>query len=827
MTLARFFLRTAFNHLRRGEQRVLAALLCITFGVMSLVAMGQVARALDHALVVTPAHLLAADLSLSRQEEDFLSSENVAELEALRQAGQLDRYTLVAHTGTLVFRTPASGELLFADTGLGIDPAVYPLAGDLRVGDPAQSSPAALLQAPGDVLMTRDLAQANHLRVGDALILSDLDIGAPVPGILRGIVDSTPSHQGGRMYYTRATAELLAGHNRVLNVALAMTPAAETLAAQLGAGGWFALPATIWAQSNQETRDMMNLLLKGAGILGLLVGGIGIASTMQVLLRRRQREIAVWKTLGYTAGQLQALFAVEAALLGVAGSLLGAGLGVLVSVGLLELLGRTTNFLLGWSFSPWPVVTGALVGVVTTVIFALWAIVRAAHVPPMALLRSEAAHTQRAGWLPSLGLALPLAVPFAALTSGIMGSVVAGVGVLLFAVAGLVALGGVLGGLAWLAVRLLGLAPASLPLVRLAQSSLRRRGLSLVFAMIALFTGLVALACGVVVTQNGQREMSERTVALAGPEVSVLAPARAEADLLAAAQAADQPPSAVSYETTVQRITLLGEHSSEPLAPTLLGRSEPGDYQIVGAPWGSDPRGVYTYAFSSIEPGTQVEITLLDGTTHTLPVVGTYTPDFNSLHPRLGLLLPAALSRQLAPPDTVQADFDTAPARAAALTEQLGLALPQATVVNQVAYAARFIAAYRNLFLLAVSFSGLALLAGALLVANAVSLAMLDRRYELGVLKAVGYTRRQLLTTLTLEYSLVAVIATAAALAGVQVLLWVLGRLNDLAGSLLVLAPASAALIAVTGIGLILLTVVAATWGPTGVSPAIVLNDRE
>jgi hypothetical protein len=55
----------------------------------------------------------------------------------------------------------------------------------------------------------------------------------------------------------------------------------------------------------------------------------------------------------------------------------------------------------------------------------------------------------------------------------------------------------------------------------------------------------------------------------------------------------------------------------------------------------------------------------------------------------------------------------------------------------------------------------------------------------------------------------------------------VLSRYNDLAGSLLVLEPGSAALIAVTGVGLILLTVVAATWQPTRVSPAVVLNDRE
>jgi hypothetical protein len=73
----------------------------------------------------------------------------------------------------------------------------------------------------------------------------------------------------------------------------------------------------------------------------------------------------------------------------------------------------------------------------------------------------------------------------------------------------------------------------------------------------------------------------------------------------------------------------------------------------------------------------------------------------------------------------------------------------------------------------------------------------------------------------------VAVIATGAALAAVQLMLWVLGLLNDLAAGLLVLEPGTAALIALTGIGLILLTVLVTTWAPTRVSSAIVLNDRE
>ncbi len=825
MSLAGFFLRTAFNHLRRGEQRVFAALLCITFGVMSLVAMSLVAHAVGAAVVLTPAEMFGADLSLNRRDEDFIGRAHAAELDALLAAGEASQYTLVAHTSELVYRLPSSGELYFVNTALGIDPAVYPLAGRLVVGLPANATVASLLQAPGDVLITRDLAKASALAVGDVLILSDLAAGTPVTGTVRGILFDTPNHQGSRLYYNVTTAHQLAGHANVLDVALVLTPAAEVVGERLSDTGWLAYPAALIAESNQGTQDMLDLLLKGAGILGLLVGGIGIASTMQVLLRRRQREIAVWKTLGYRGAQLQALFAVEAALLGALGSVLGAGLGVAVSSGLLDLLSLTSNWLLDWSFSPWPVVAGALAGLTTTVLFALWAIVRAAGVAPMALLRGEAVPARGLGWPQTVALALGLAVPFTALTSWIMGSLVEGIGVLLFALAGLVGLGGLLGGLAWVGVRLLGLPP--LPLVRLARNNLQRRGLGLVFAMVALFTGVVALAFGVVITQNGQREMAERTVTLTGPEITVLAAASQEAALRAAAQAEGLDSSAYSYQTAVTSITVPAAPNDFYIIPQLIGRTTLGDYTVSGAAWGSVPDGAYTYDYSNLPAGTQVEVTLLDGTTHTLTVVGGYTVNYNGLRPQLGLLLPAELARQIAPPDTVQLDLDAPPAAVPALTRRLGQALPQATVINLIAYTARFIATYRNLFALAVAMSGLALLAGVLLVGNAVSLAMLDRRYEIGVLKAVGYTRGHLITTLLVEYGLVAVIATGAALAAVQLTLWVLGALNEVAGSLLLLEPATAGLIALIGVGLILLTVLLATWGPTRVSPVIVLNDRE
>ena len=184
------------------------------------------------------------------------------------------------------------------------------------------------------------------------------------------------------------------------------------------------------------------------------------------------------------------------------------------------------------------------------------------------------------------------------------------------------------------------------------------------------------------------------------------------------------------------------------------------------------------------------------------------------------------MANQIAPPTTVQFFIEAPLGQVQRLSAELGAALPQATVINLLAYATRFTQTYQNLFVFATSMAGLALLAGVLLVANSVSLAMFDRRFEIGVLKTMGYNRGHILTTLMVEYSLVALIATAAGLAAVAIFLWIVAQTNPLAGSLLVMPASSAALIGLAYVGLTLLTVLFVTWGPTQVPPLVVLNDR-
>ena len=73
----------------------------------------------------------------------------------------------------------------------------------------------------------------------------------------------------------------------------------------------------------------------------MLIGGVGIINTMQVLLARRRVEIAMLKTTGYQRRDLYLLFGLEAGLLGLIGGVIGALVGIVVAAGIRLLFERT------------------------------------------------------------------------------------------------------------------------------------------------------------------------------------------------------------------------------------------------------------------------------------------------------------------------------------------------------------------------------------------------------------------------------------------------------------------------------------------------------
>src|SRR5262249_23667288 len=127
--------------------------------------------------------------------------------------------------------------------------------------------------------------------------------------------------------------------------------------------------------------------LQIVGLLALLIGGAGIVNTMQVLLRRRRTEIAMLKTAGYRERQLYLLFGIEAALLGLIGGAVGAGLGVGGSFIVKTFVERALDIQLASAVDPLTVLSGVAIGFFTALIFGLLPIVQASRIRPIAVLR--------------------------------------------------------------------------------------------------------------------------------------------------------------------------------------------------------------------------------------------------------------------------------------------------------------------------------------------------------------------------------------------------------------------------------------------------------
>lgn len=80
--------------------------------------------------------------------------------------------------------------------------------------------------------------------------------------------------------------------------------------------------------------ETMTLMLGGIAVISLLVGGIGVMNIMLVSVTERIREIGLRKALGARPRSIRRQFLVEAAVLGLAGGVLGVATGLVGAVAL-------------------------------------------------------------------------------------------------------------------------------------------------------------------------------------------------------------------------------------------------------------------------------------------------------------------------------------------------------------------------------------------------------------------------------------------------------------------------------------------------------------
>jgi putative ABC transport system permease protein len=127
----------------------------------------------------------------------------------------------------------------------------------------------------------------------------------------------------------------------------------------------------------------LTILLAGIAAISLLVGGIGVMNIMLVSVTERIREIGLRKALGATPRLIRRQFLVEASLLGLAGGVLGAGVGLAGAVVLPHLVSNAI------AVSPAATVGAIAVAMLIGLVFGVYPAGRAARLAPIDALRTE------------------------------------------------------------------------------------------------------------------------------------------------------------------------------------------------------------------------------------------------------------------------------------------------------------------------------------------------------------------------------------------------------------------------------------------------------
>ena len=178
------------------------------------------------------------------------------------------------------------------------------------------------------------------------------------------------------------------------------------------------------ADTNEFITFLQGFLLAFAGI-ALFVGSFVIANSLSITIAQRAREFATVRTLGGSRRQILNSIIIEALVVGTAASVVGLFLGLGLAK-LLFWLFDAVGFTLpnsGLLFETRTIVVSLAVGIIVTLLASLRPALRATRVPPIAAVREGATlPPSRFARFRTVGSLLTIGLGFAALLYGLFGS---------------------------------------------------------------------------------------------------------------------------------------------------------------------------------------------------------------------------------------------------------------------------------------------------------------------------------------------------------------------------------------------------------------------
>jgi putative ABC transport system permease protein len=254
--------------------------------------------------------------------------------------------------------------------------------------------------APGEVVIDAGTARKKHFALGDSITIAAHGpqrsfrlVGIAKFGDVEALGTATVA-----VFDLRAAQSLFAGHTgRYDDILVAAAPG--TTANQLRVNLMQAFPKLAVRSAEAQDRftfdglksfiTIIKTVLLVFGFIAIFVGAFTIYNTLSITVAQRARELATLRTIGASRRQVLGSVVAESSIVAVGGSALGIAAGFGLGTGLLSLLSalgldlpRTSTV-----FATHTVLIAALVGLIVTLVSGLIPAVRATRVAPVSILR--------------------------------------------------------------------------------------------------------------------------------------------------------------------------------------------------------------------------------------------------------------------------------------------------------------------------------------------------------------------------------------------------------------------------------------------------------
>lgn len=894
----RFYLMYALRNIQRGGRWTTLAVLCITAGVATVVALRSMGLAIgdtltDNVRIETKGDMLILNdgLFASFGSNDPKAFPPTQLRELLAWADAKGAATTAFMSGRNIQLTKTDEERFGRPSFIGsyfIDPQSYPPTHTIRAIEPPDVPLAELFTGGNDVVISDNLASQNGMAVGDSVRVSGTQELYTVRGIVPAAEETSVTNFlnafFGFAYFDLANAQAVINDEFAPNRVGVLFPdvlsedqmglyidEAVRIAPQARALSTFDL-----LERYELVAQYLGDFVVVMGLGALLIGGVGIMNTMLVLVRRRTNEIAAVKTFGVKARQVAALFLTESLLLGLIGSLLGIVVGIGLSVIVNQYGSVALRQPLVWQIYPEALLFGFTLGMVVTGIFGVAPILTAVQVRPNIILRPNENHLAALGILQSIVLLVFVTIslglivghivrpsfeltaerlaepqtassrPFAldddddggrrrVFSEGERPSLLTSPYLLgVIGVAATFLIFAVMIAILWLIVFVIGRLPSfGVVTLRLALRNLSTNRLRTAITLLALSAGMLALS-SITFVGEGTRELLNIQLSRSfGGNVlvfpfPVIPSSMVEAALNNALQDIDLDYRTVisNYEGTVQ-----GEEDSRAadIEFTVWDSDNPDIYSAQGAPYAGrmltpQDRGQPLIILPAeaaldlgVEVGGRVSLALERSDEMELEVVGisSVSEDFSSFG--AGGLVPPGVIPAASPANFKFYTYQVP-------DEQLNRALAElSSVIIAFSIDVRFvdglIARLIDQFAAIPTIVGLlSLFAAAVIMANTVALSTLERRRQIGILKAIGLKSGRVLRMMLIESVLIGLLS---AVIGIGLSAVFIALLSAVGGTVIPL-PADARLTALA----LLAAAVLIGWTATFLSARVAIRER-